>query len=385
MTNDAQISADTMAAAEAFEARAAATRAEFEQQTSELTAKISDLEAAKVTQVTALETSTAEQQKLQSDLEQINERLGAVEAENTAILDQNADLTAQKDELTQTLATLQSDVSNQQSASSDDQATIDVLNDTIAKGLEDQLALKAKAADLENEAATYVARIADLEANVTNTQSDLISQIDLLKGEIAEKTAAIAASEEQLATAVEGVTAQEQALSVLTGNITDYEGQIATLTTEIAALSGTVAERDTTIQQFQESAAASAISPAAICQEKSMAALGEATITFDPGTATLAAASVPLLDELASVVSICAAQGLTLDIEGHTDDSGGQASNLLLSNGRANAIHDALEAAGIPAASMRAVGFGSNEPIADNATSAGQAQNQRIVLHWQQR
>lgn len=72
-------------------------------------------------------------------------------------------------------------------------------------------------------------------------------------------------------------------------------------------------------------------------------------------------------------------------IEGHTDNVGAADANLALSGQRALTIKNALIERGIAKERLVAVGFGDKKPLADNATEAGRAQNQRLefrVATW---
>lgn len=64
-------------------------------------------------------------------------------------------------------------------------------------------------------------------------------------------------------------------------------------------------------------------------------------------------------------------------IEGYTDNVGQSEANLRLSGERALAIKNWLVARGIESERLIAVGFGDQNPIADNTTPAGRAQNRR--------
>jgi outer membrane receptor protein involved in Fe transport/outer membrane protein OmpA-like peptidoglycan-associated protein len=66
--------------------------------------------------------------------------------------------------------------------------------------------------------------------------------------------------------------------------------------------------------------------------------------------------------------------------EGHTDSTGPEAFNQVLSERRAQSAIDFLGTQGVGAARIRAVGFGESKPIADNATREGRAENRRVVL-----
>jgi outer membrane protein OmpA-like peptidoglycan-associated protein len=72
--------------------------------------------------------------------------------------------------------------------------------------------------------------------------------------------------------------------------------------------------------------------------------------------------------------------GLNVKVEGYTDNVGGDQYNLTLSQQRADAVRDYLISQGVGAANITATGYGKNDPIADNATSAGKAQNRRVNL-----
>ncbi len=65
-------------------------------------------------------------------------------------------------------------------------------------------------------------------------------------------------------------------------------------------------------------------------------------------------------------------------IEGHSDSSGNDEYNLALSQKRANAVMTWLVRKGIDSRRLEAVGKGETEPIADNGTAEGRAQNRRI-------
>jgi outer membrane protein OmpA-like peptidoglycan-associated protein len=69
-----------------------------------------------------------------------------------------------------------------------------------------------------------------------------------------------------------------------------------------------------------------------------------------------------------------------LTIEGHTDNSGQAAKNMVLSQGRADAIRDYLEKRGVSADRLTSVGYGSGRPVADNRTVEGRAANRRVEL-----
>ena len=72
--------------------------------------------------------------------------------------------------------------------------------------------------------------------------------------------------------------------------------------------------------------------------------------------------------------------GLNLQIEGHTDNVGLAAFNLALSERRALAVKKFLMHQGISEQRLKATGYVSEQPIADNKTPEGKSKNRRVEL-----
>ncbi|MBF6057245.1 MULTISPECIES: OmpA family protein [Thiomicrorhabdus] len=70
----------------------------------------------------------------------------------------------------------------------------------------------------------------------------------------------------------------------------------------------------------------------------------------------------------------------SLAIQGYTDSQGSEAYNMELSQKRADAVKAYLVSKGIAAERMAAVGEGESNPVADNSTPEGRAQNRRVEL-----
>jgi outer membrane protein OmpA-like peptidoglycan-associated protein/tetratricopeptide (TPR) repeat protein len=71
---------------------------------------------------------------------------------------------------------------------------------------------------------------------------------------------------------------------------------------------------------------------------------------------------------------------LRIEVGGHTDNAGIAKNNITLSNNRAKAVVTYLVSKGIVAARLTAKGYGAAQPVADNKTEAGRAQNRRTEL-----
>lgn len=71
---------------------------------------------------------------------------------------------------------------------------------------------------------------------------------------------------------------------------------------------------------------------------------------------------------------------IKVEVAGHTDSDGAADYNESLSARRAQTVHDYLASHGVRVDRMTVRGYGEAQPIADNSTSAGKAQNRRVVL-----
>ncbi len=86
-------------------------------------------------------------------------------------------------------------------------------------------------------------------------------------------------------------------------------------------------------------------------------------------------------EKLAKVSGILLAySGLKLQVEGYTDSIGSDEYNQKLSEHRADSVRDYLVAQSVTSDNISAQGFGKNDPVADNSTDAGRAQNRRVEL-----
>lgn len=107
--------------------------------------------------------------------------------------------------------------------------------------------------------------------------------------------------------------------------------------------------------------------------------LDEAVLHFANNKAELGPDAVAAVQKVADGLKAYPGD-YTLTVSGHTSSLGGKALNKALGKQRAEAVAKILVAAGIPAAKVSAVGVGPDQPIADNATKAGQAKNRRVEV-----
>jgi outer membrane protein OmpA-like peptidoglycan-associated protein len=101
-------------------------------------------------------------------------------------------------------------------------------------------------------------------------------------------------------------------------------------------------------------------------------------INFDVDKSTVRPESEAIVAEIVKLLE--SNPDLRVRIEGHTDNTGGEAHNQTLSENRAAAVYGALLVKGIAQSRLQSAGFGATKPIADNATEEGKAKNRRVEI-----
>ena len=102
-------------------------------------------------------------------------------------------------------------------------------------------------------------------------------------------------------------------------------------------------------------------------------------VHFATNSAELTDQDKALLDKM--IVNLTRLNFVNGEVDGYTDSTGSAAYNKKLSERRAQAVADYLQAHGISGGRMTVKGFGEDNPVADNKTAEGRAHNRRVVLH----
>lgn len=111
-------------------------------------------------------------------------------------------------------------------------------------------------------------------------------------------------------------------------------------------------------------------------EEKKVLNEAFSNLEFETGTSTIKESSLVSLEELAILLNT--RTEYKLNINGFTDNVGKAASNVKLSQSRANAIKEFLVSKGVAKERLTAKGFGSKNPVANNKTPEGRAKNRRV-------
>ena len=101
-------------------------------------------------------------------------------------------------------------------------------------------------------------------------------------------------------------------------------------------------------------------------------------IQFEFDSAKLLKSSYPTLDDIIALLEKI--PEVKLEVQGHTDIVGTEDYNQKLSEDRAHSVTDYFESKGIAGERLRAIGFGTRVPVADNVTDEGRAKNRRVEL-----
>ncbi len=105
-------------------------------------------------------------------------------------------------------------------------------------------------------------------------------------------------------------------------------------------------------------------------------------VLFRTGKFDLKPAAMAKLDEIAQALK---GKEQPVTVYGYTDNVGSHDTNMSLSQNRATAVRDYLVSKGLPSDLVTAVGKGPDDPVADNTSIEGRAQNRRVELVVQPR
>jgi OmpA-OmpF porin, OOP family len=108
-------------------------------------------------------------------------------------------------------------------------------------------------------------------------------------------------------------------------------------------------------------------------------ALGHLVLNFRTGSAAVPGSAMPELQQTATLIKRLP-PGSVVEIGGHTDNVGNAASNMTLSQRRAEAVRDILIRDGVNPSALTARGYGEAGPVASNDTANGRLENRRTEV-----
>ena len=218
------------------------------------------------------------------------------------------------------------------------------------------------------------------------------ARVDTLRKKAAERQreAEVATVNAQEQAAQSQVQAEQAAMAAQQAHLAEEQARAAKVQADAErekALAEAAAARAQAQQANQQVADANSVREKLRDQLNSVLATSESArglivnlsdVLFDTGKYTLKANTQISLAKVAGILQ--AYPGLKVQVEGYTDSVGSDELNQKLSENRANAVMSFLVSQGVQQANITAQGFGKSDPVADNGTAAGRAQNRRVNL-----
>ena len=253
------------------------------------------------------------------------------------------------------------------------QNTQELLDDTKTRLASTELELK----DTEDTLALTLKQVEDAESELSKITIDL----DRVKLTLAEKEDDLAAQDQLLSNQAALLQEQEEYMKAASQEILELRGQMQT----IAVLRLSILEqiRDSVVKVMGDASKVS-------IGENGNIVLSEG-VFFDVGSSAIKAGAIPTLNQLIDVFQRFLSDPDNVKyvdsivISGHTDSTGTDENNRVLSTDRANAVLGYLLDNGGGklqqyASYFCAAGYGETRPVADNETEEGRAQNRRIEI-----
>ncbi len=419
--NARQVEADMAAAKAAFDASQAQLREELAERVDTFRAALEGSQPELAAQLSALD------QEIESGKQALGmaeDTIAALEADRADLREQLAAVTQDRDTKAETLAQSVRDLEMQQTELSERQNTLMALRADLdavkAQSARDVAALEAKLQDTEAEyaqaqadaAAALRQSDADAEAALAQAQEQHAAQIDEAEGRVAQlsqelesQRGALATLQQQFETKtaklgeverlLAGVEAElsmtlEQALQTkvtLEGQLAEVQARIVEAERTLASERELAAKEMATLQQDKRESLAYVrgllSDMSALGGRKTddgmLFNLGDEQLRFRISSAELPKREFPILDQLAGLLAKY--PSLTARIEGHTDNTGREETNLELSQQRAETVMQELANRGVAVDRLEAVGVGPIRPVADNDTPYGRALNRRVEVY----
>lgn len=192
------------------------------------------------------------------------------------------------------------------------------------------------------------------------------------------KSASIAAGAMAIALGLSGCATKQYVDEQVSGLETRQGAVLSDHRTKIEGLEVRLNQVDQTARE----ALARAIAAGKLAEGKflySVVMTTDGSVTFASGKAILSDDGQARLTALANQLK-SDNQNVYLEIQGHTDSQGSDATNEKVGMDRANAVRTYLGKQGVPLSRMATATYGEEAPVADNATRAGRAANRRVVI-----
>jgi len=210
------------------------------------------------------------------------------------------------------------------------------------------------------------------------------AQLAIVEAQLSASQQALAnIGESQKVVTKEGLENAQSQVRAQDGQISDLRAKETQLNNSKAALKGELATERQARIKAEETAAAALQSLKEVAQIKEEANTLTITLSgavlFTTGQKTLLPIAQNSLSKVADALKL-QRPDRRIVVSGHTDSNGSDEANQQLSLGRAQAVREYLVSQGVEASRISAEGRGESEPLADNKTPEGRANNRRVEI-----
>ena len=235
----------------------------------------------------------------------------------------------------------------------------------IARAVAQREQLQQELGKLENERNAMLVRASQLEAERARLDAEQARMISQATAEDAQR-----AREE---------TAQAHQREAQSQRSAEQAQEEATQAKALAASSVTAADlarREAELAAEQADSLRRQLENLQLRQTESGVVVTLGDVLFESGQTNLREEAQSSLVEVVDLLQ--SEPDKKIRIEGHTDSTGDEKTNLEISERRANKVLDALVALGVDPARVTTAGMGENFPIASNESEEGRNRNRRV-------
>jgi outer membrane protein OmpA-like peptidoglycan-associated protein len=209
-----------------------------------------------------------------------------------------------------------------------------------------------------------------------NQQTAIVKQGKQDLSDSEKRTADVKAELDKQAAVKEGKDKSDAELAVVTANKDKANADLQRQQAEIVKQG----KQDLSDSERRTADAVAALAALAAVkeEERGLVVTLSGSILFRSAQSTLMPSAHVKLDQVAK--ALLAIRARNLIVEGNTDSRGSKSYNRGLSQRRADAVRDYLVQRDYPADHIQARGKGEGNPIADNASAEGRANNRRVEI-----
>jgi len=177
---------------------------------------------------------------------------------------------------------------------------------------------------------------------------------------------------------VEALQKESYELSERRSQIFELENELLSLEKELGIQSDRLAAQEAQRRKFRQIESTFNSDEAQVLTQGQNILVRPIGLVFSSGSAQIETEYFSLLRKVQDAIRVFPDSHIV--VEGHTDSFGGDATNLELSQARAEAVREYLLAnmRDLPASDVESVGYGESRPVANNETVEGRAKNRRI-------